>query len=112
VKHRRNAILWAIGWWIVRRQVRRRAAVAVAGVGATATAQRGRIRAVLGAVLLVGLLAAGLIAARKLLASGEPGDANSLTDMPPFPDVPSFPDAPDAPDAPGPAEPDPGPAPA
>jgi len=101
VKHRRNAILWAIGWWIVRRQVRRRAAVAVAGVGATATAQRGRIRAVLGAILLVGLLAAGLVAARKLLASGEPGDAHSLADVPPFPDAPGAP-----------AEPDPGPAPA
>jgi hypothetical protein len=101
VKQRRNAILWAIGWWIVRRQVRRRAAVAVAGVGATAAAQRGRIRTVLGAVLLVGVLAAGLVAARKLLASGEPGEAPSLADVPPFPDAPAAP-----------AEPDPGPAPA
>ena len=100
MKQRRNAILWAIGWWIVRRQVRRRAAVAVAGVGATAAAQRGRIRTVLGAVLLVGLLAAGLVAARKLLASGEPG-APSLADVPPFPDAPAAP-----------VEPDPGPAPA
>jgi hypothetical protein len=99
VKNRRNAILWAIGWWIVRRQVRRRAAVAVAGVGATASAQRGRIRAVLGAVLLVGLLAAGLVAARKLLASGEAGETNTLADVPPFPDAPVAP-----------AEPDPGPA--
>ena len=85
MKHRRNAILWAIGWWIVRRQVRRRAAVAVAGVGATAAAQRGRIRAVLGAVLLVGLLAAGLVAARKLLASGEPAEAPSLGGRAAFP---------------------------
>ena len=102
MKQRRNAILWAIGWWIVRRQIRRRAAVAVAGVGATATAQRGRIRAVLGPVrLLVGLLAAGLVAARKLLASGKPGEAPTPADAPPFPDAPSLP-----------AEPDPGPAPA
>jgi hypothetical protein len=101
VKHRRNAILWALGWWLVRRQVRRRAAVAVAGVGATAAAQRGRIRTVLGAVLLVGLLAAGLVAARKLLASGEPGEALPPADVPPFPDAPGAP-----------AEPDPGPAPA
>jgi hypothetical protein len=93
VKHRRNAILWAIGWWIVRRQIRRRAAVAVAGVGATAaaTAQRGRIRAVIGAVLLVGLLAAGLIAARKLLGGGEPAEATLLADVPPFPDAPGAP---------------------
>jgi len=99
VKQRRNAILWAIGWWIVRRQVRRRAAVAVAPTPATAAAQRGRIRAVVGAVLLVGLLAAGLVAARKLLASSEPGEAPSPADVPPFPDAPAAP-----------AEPDPGPA--
>jgi hypothetical protein len=107
MKHRRNAILWAIGWWIVRRQIRMRAAGAVAGVGATATAtaQRGRVRAVLGAVLLVGLLAAGLVAARTLLSSGEPSEAPSLADVPPFPDVPPVPDAPGAS-----AEPDPGPA--
>jgi hypothetical protein len=101
VKHRRNAILWAIGWWLVRRQIRRRAAVAVAGVGATATAtaQRGRVRSVLGAVLLVGLLAAGLVAARKLLSSGEPAVVSPPPDVPAFPDAPGFP-----------AEPDPGPA--
>ncbi len=68
MKQRRNTILWAIGWWIVRREIRRRASAAVADVGATAAAQRGRLRAVLGAVLLVGLLAAALVAARKLLA--------------------------------------------
>jgi hypothetical protein len=101
VKQRRNAILWAIGWWIVRRQIRRRAAGAVAGVGATATATatRGRVRSALGAVFLVGLLAAGLIAARKLLGGGEPGDAPPLVEVPPFPDAPAAP-----------AEPEPGPA--
>ncbi len=93
MKHRRNAILWAVGWWIVRRQSRRRAAGAVAGVGATATAtaRRGRVRAVLGAVLLVGLLAAGLVAARKLLSSGERLEAPALADVPPFPDAPAAP---------------------
>jgi hypothetical protein len=91
VKHRRNAILWAIGWWIVRRQIRRRAAVAVAGVGAGAAARRGRIRAVLGAVLLVGLIAGGLVAARKLLGGGEPAEATPLADVPPFPDAPGAP---------------------
>lgn len=105
MKHRRNAILWAIGWWIVRRQLRRRAAVAVAGVGATATARSGRLRAVLGALLLVGLLAGGLVAARKLLGGGEPTEATS------FPDVPAFPDAPAAPVEPAdPAGPERGPA--
>ncbi len=109
MKHRRNAILWAVGWWIVRRQIRRRAAGAFAGVGATATAtaRRGRVRAVLGAVLLVGLLAAGLVAARKLLSSGERSEAPALADVPPFPDVPSFPAEPADP-----AEPERGQAPA
>ena len=104
MKHRRNAILWAIGWWIVRRQVRRRAAVAVAGVGAT-----GRRRSAGGSApcsarsCSSGCSRPRLVAARKLLASGEPGEAPSLADVPP----PPFPDAPAAP-----AEPDPGPAPA
>lgn len=105
MKQRRNAILWAIGWWIVRRQIRRRAAVAVAGVGAGAAARRGRIRAVLGAVLLVGLIAGGLVAARKLLGSGEPSEAPPLADVPPFPDAPGAPLEPTDP-----AEPERGPA--
>jgi hypothetical protein len=82
VKSRRNAVLWAIGWWIVRRQIRRRAAAALADVsaGASATASRGRVRAVLGALLLVGVLATGLVVARKLLGDGadEPDDSPSL----------------------------------
>jgi hypothetical protein len=107
VKQQRNAILWAIGWWLVRRQVRRRAVAAVAGVGATATAtaQRGRARSVLGAVLLVGVLAAGFVAARKLLSGGEASEAPPLPDRPSAPDVSSFPDAAGAP-----GEPEPGPA--
>jgi hypothetical protein len=80
VKSRRNAVLWAIGWWIVRRQIRRRAAAALADVsaGASATASRGRVRAVLGAALLVGVLATGFVVARKLLGgdgADEPGES-------------------------------------
>ena len=107
MKSRRNAILWAIGWWLVRRQVRRRAVAAVAGVGATATAtaQRGRVRSVLGAVLLVGLLATGFVVARKLLSGGEASETPSPPDRPSAPDVSSFPDAAGAP-----GEPEPGPA--
>lgn len=91
MKHRRNAILWAIGWWLVRRQVRRRAAVALADVGASAAARRGRLRAVLGAVLLVGLLAAAFVAARKLLSNGEPFEALQVPDAPLVPDFPPEP---------------------
>ena len=93
MKHRRNTILWAIGWWIVRRQVRRRAAVAFADVGAAA--QRGRFRAVLGAVVLVGLLAGAFVAARKLRCgreaaggaarAGRPGRAGRPTRFDPGP---------------------------
>jgi thiol:disulfide interchange protein len=71
VKDHRNALLWALGWWLVRRQLKRRAAIAVAGVATGAAAQRGRLRAVLGALALVGLLAAALVAWRKL--SARPG---------------------------------------
>ena len=88
MKHRRNAVLWAIGWWIVRREVRRRAAGALADVGASAAAQRGRVRAVLGAVVLVGLLAAAFVAARKLLSSGELSEAPPVPDAPPAPNTP------------------------
>lgn len=81
MKQRRNAVLWAIGWWIVRRQIRRRATVAFADVGASASsaARGGRLRTVLGAIALVGVLAAGFVVARKLLAGpDEPGDTEPL----------------------------------
>ena len=82
MKNRRNTILWAIGWWLVRRQIRRRAALVVADVSAGAAAQRGRLRAVLGAVLLVGLLAAALFAARKLLSGPDELAVAPLPDAP------------------------------
>ena len=82
MKNRRNAVLWALGWWLVRRQLRRKAALAVADVTAGAAARRGRLRAVLGAVLLVGLLAAALIAARKLLSGPDEIGGPALPDVP------------------------------
>ena len=82
MKNRRNAVLWALGWWLVRRQLRRKAALAVADVTAGAVARRGRLRAVLGAVLLVGLLAAALIAARKLLSGPDEIEGPALPDAP------------------------------
>ena len=72
MKDRRNALLWAIGWWLVRsqikRQIRKRAAVAVAGAAAATSARRGQIRAVLASVALVGALAAAFVVWRKLFA--------------------------------------------
>ena len=82
MKNRRNAVLWALGWWLVRRQLRRRAALAVADVTAGAAAQRGRLRAVLGALVLVGLLAVALVAARKLLSGPAEIEAPSPPDLP------------------------------
>lgn len=70
MKHRRNTVLWAIGWWLVRREVRRRTAATLADVGAGA-ARRGRLRSVLGAIVLVGVLAAGFVAVRRFLAGAE-----------------------------------------
>ncbi|MCZ7587390.1 MAG: hypothetical protein M5U27_00710 [Gaiella sp.] len=80
MKSRRNALLWAIGWWLVRRQLRRRAAVAVAGVAAGTAARRGRLRAVLGALVLVGLLAAAFVAWRRLAA--RPGAPPTVEPLP------------------------------
>ena len=68
---RRNALLWALGWWFMRRMVRRRAARAVAGVTAGVTARRGPLGAVLGGVLLVGLLAGAFVVWRRMTAAPE-----------------------------------------
>ncbi len=89
MKRRRNAILWAIGWWIVRREVRRRTENAVAGVSMGAATQRGRVRAVLGGILLVGLLGGAFVAWRRLsssngeLAPSEPPVPLAPTEPPP-----------------------------
>jgi hypothetical protein len=71
MRDRRNALLWAIGWWIVRRQIKRRAAHAVAGAAAGAAARRSQLRAVVAAVALVGALAAAFVVWRKLFARAD-----------------------------------------
>jgi hypothetical protein len=80
MKDRRNALLWAIGWWLVRRQLKRRAAHAVAGATAGAAARRSQLRAVVAAVALVAALAASFVAWRKLFARA---DAESTPPEPP-----------------------------
>jgi hypothetical protein len=57
---RKSALMWAIGWWFFRRWVRRRAALAVAGVAAGASSRRGGLRAVVGVLALVGVLGWGI----------------------------------------------------
>lgn len=76
--NRRNAFLWAIGWWIVRRQLRRRAAVALVGAsGAVTTRRRGRW--IVPVLALAALAAGALVVARRLGCCGSrrvtaPGD--------------------------------------
>ena len=79
--------MWAVGWWFVRRMLRRRAAVAVAGVAAGVSARRRGIGAVLAALALVGVLAAAFVAWRRL-AGGSDDDGWKPPDEPlsPMPD--------------------------
>ena len=72
MRDRKSALLWALAWWFGRRWVKRRAAVAVAGVASGAAAQRGKLRAVLGALALVGVLVAGFVVWKRLAGGGEP----------------------------------------
>lgn len=82
MKNQRNAIVWAIVSWLVRRWVRQRAA-RVAGVAGGA-ARPGRARSVLGAVALVGILAGGFLAWRRWSAQPKSvhGEADVLEDGP------------------------------
>jgi hypothetical protein len=84
---RKSALMWAIGWWFVRRWVRRRTALAVAGVTAGASRRRGGLRAVVGALALVGVLAAAFVAWRRFAGGSdddgwEPPPDEPLAPMP------------------------------
>jgi hypothetical protein len=81
--------MWAVGWWLMRRYVRRRAGRVVSGVATGASARRGGLRAVAGGLLLVGVLAGAFIAWRRL--AGGPSDEG--WDGPP-PDEPVTPPPP------------------
>ncbi|HEY7344301.1 MAG TPA: hypothetical protein VH620_01985 [Gaiella sp.] len=72
MRDRKSALLWAVAWFFGRRWLKRRAAIAVAGVASGAAARRGKLRAVVGAVALVGALAAGFVVWRRLAGGGEP----------------------------------------
>ena len=63
--NKRNALLCAIGWWFVRRQMRRK----LAGLGVATAPARGR--RVLGALAVVGALAGAFVVWRRL--SGDDG---------------------------------------
>jgi disulfide bond formation protein DsbB len=98
---RRNALYWAIGWWFARRWMRRRAAAAMAGVAAGASARRNRIGAVLGALALVGVIAGAFVVWRKLAAQPKEPEPWPSSDGAPSTPVPPAPEtqAPEAPPA-------------
>lgn len=85
---RKSALMWAVGWWLMRRFIRRRAALAVAGVTASASARRGRIRTILAALALVAALAAAFVAWRRL-AGGSGDDGWEPPPDEPVPPAPS-----------------------
>ena len=80
--------MWALGWWIFRRWLRRRTTLAVAGMAAGASQRRRGIGALLGALVLVGALAAGFVAWRRLSGGADdegwepPPDDEPLTPAP------------------------------
>lgn len=71
MRDRKTALLWAVAWFFGRRWLRRRAALAVAGVAAGASARRGRITTVLAALALVGALAGAFVVWRKLAGASQ-----------------------------------------
>lgn len=103
---RRNALVVTVGWWLLRRKLRRRARAAVAGViageGLSLAAprrQRHRIRN----VLLLGALAAGGYVVWKRTQGGHGDDWGTWEPEPPVPEPPA---------EPAPLQPEPGPVPA
>jgi hypothetical protein len=81
---RKTALMWAAGWWFTRRYIRRRAARAISGVGARASAP-GRFRIVVAALALVGAVAGAFIVWRRFGGASRPDDRGF--DAPP-PDEP------------------------
>ena len=71
MRDRKTALLWAVAWFFGRRWLRRRAALAVAGVAAGASARRGRTRAVLASLALVGALAGAFLVWRRLAGGSQ-----------------------------------------
>ncbi len=86
MRSRRNAIIGAAAWWFASRWVRHQAARTVAvvpGVGDARGKGRGRVRAIGGALTLVGVLAVGFVLWRKLL--GKPKGVETPPPSPPEP---------------------------
>ncbi len=85
---RRTALMWAVAWWFARRWIRRRATMAVAGIAGGATARSSRLRGVLAAIALVGVLAGAFVVWRRLAGSSSDDDWASLDGSAPSTDAP------------------------
>ena len=85
---RRTALMWTVAWWFARRWLRRRATMAVAGIAGGATARSGRLRGVLAAIALVGVLAGAFVVWRRLAGSSSDDDWASLDGSAPSTDAP------------------------
>ena len=79
--------MWAVAWWIARRYIRRRATMAVTGLAAGATARGGRLRGLVAAIALVGVLAGAFVLWRRL-AGPSSDDWASLDGSAPSTDAP------------------------
>ncbi len=89
---RKNALMWAVGWWFTRRYLRRRAARTMSGVAAKAPARPGGLRAVAGALALAGVLAGAFIAWRRFAGGSGDEGWDGLPDEPaPTPPTPPTP---------------------
>jgi hypothetical protein len=71
MRDRKTAVMWAMAWWFARRWARRRATVAAAGIASAAASRRSRLRGLLAALALVGVLAGGFLVWRRLARGGE-----------------------------------------
>ena len=89
MRDRRNALLGALVWWFARRWLRKRAATAVGRLPGVATGGGGRLRAVFGAMALVGALAGAFVLWRKLAGAPEPELASGPAAEPEAPASPA-----------------------
>jgi hypothetical protein len=82
-----NALGWMVASWFVRRWLRQRTA-RVAVVAGRAAPASGRLRGVIGGLVLVGLIAGAFVAWRKLAggdAAEEPSEWETAVDVAPEP---------------------------
>ena len=83
MRNQRNALVWALVSWFVRRWLRQRTAT-VASFAGRAGGGNGRVRSLLGAFALVAVIAGAFVAWRKM-AGGESSEWETAVDVVPEP---------------------------